>query len=190
MKSLENMTLSDTDLHRTIQDYLAYSINNLEREEIVDRLYDSSGIERQQVPGRDEVFLSWEQVSSMAGNGISFGNHGVSHTPLSTMHPEEQETEILESQKLIRENLDCKFVPFSYPFGQEKDIPREIVDLVKTSGHSCALTAMPTLNHSGVSPYELGRIPVSEIPVYHFAFELEMGTLKKIIGWKNTEEES
>jgi peptidoglycan/xylan/chitin deacetylase (PgdA/CDA1 family) len=189
MESLENMTLSDADLYRTIQDYLVYSTNKLEREEIIDRLYDSSGINRQQVPGRDTVFLSWEQVSSMAGNGISFGNHGLSHTSLSTMQPEEQKTEILESQKLIRENLDCEFVPFSFPFGQVKDIPPGSKDLIKSSGHRCALTAIPILNHPDVSPFELGRIPVGDIPVFHFAFELEMGTLKKIIGWKNHEEE-
>jgi len=189
MESHKNGNLSDTDIHRKMQDYLAYSIDKLERETIVDRLYDSSGIERDKVPGRDTVFLNWEQVGLMAGNGISFGNHGVSHSPLSTMQPEEQEAEIRDSQQLISDNLGCEFLPFSYPFGQARDIPSEGVDLIKDSGHSCALTAMPTLNQPGVSPYKLGRIPVCDIPVFHFAFELEMGTLKKILGWKSREGE-
>ncbi len=91
---------------------------------------------------------------------------------------EEQELEIAKSRKMITENLGTDFIPFAYPFGKSRDFTPETKEIVRKTGHSCIVTTRNTLNRPGVSPYELGRVEIGEIPVYRLAFELEKGFLK------------
>jgi len=172
-------------LHRYLQDYLAYSFDRKRRDEILDELFRTMDVNRNGIPGSDGIFLNWEQVTEMSDHGITFGNHGKTHTPLSSMTPLDREQELNESRRILKENLAMDFIPFAYPFGQRRDIPEESIDLVRRVGHHAALTAMPARNHPKASPFDLGRIPVSSEPVYQLAFEIEKETLKNLLKWNS-----
>ncbi len=166
---------------KALEGYLAYSVSKSRRDEILDALYREFAISRKDALSGQELFLNWAQVRQMYADGISFGNHGMSHTPLASMPLEEQEREIKDSKRSIEQHLSMTFIPFSYPFGQARDFTAETESLVKSAGHDCILTALPTLNGPGTTPYRLGRIPLRSMPVFRLAFELEKGVLKKFL---------
>jgi peptidoglycan/xylan/chitin deacetylase (PgdA/CDA1 family) len=122
----------------------------------------------------------------MGQNGITFGNHGASHTPLSAMPLDEQENEIRRSKNVIEKKIGESFLPFSYPFGMSKYYTQEAKEMVINTGHSCIVTAKPTLNSAHTSPFELGRIDVKDVALPILAFELEKGALKHLVHAKNS----
>jgi peptidoglycan/xylan/chitin deacetylase (PgdA/CDA1 family) len=171
---------SDKDLHTAVEDYLAYSLTISKRENILDKLYQAFDVSSKDVFSKNNVFLNWSQIKQMHEDGIDFGNHGKTHSPLSALSQKEQAKEIRYSKGMIEDNLKSDFIPFAYPFGQLKDFSIETKEIIRNSGHSSILTAMPTLIHRDSSPFELGRIPIYSVPVYRLAFELEKGIFKSL----------
>jgi peptidoglycan/xylan/chitin deacetylase (PgdA/CDA1 family) len=169
---------------KNIEEYMAYAITKNARDQILLTLYRHFNIQRKKVFSKRKLYLTWAQIQQMNKDAIVFGNHAASHTPLSTMSSVEQEDEIVRSKKLLEKHLDINFVPFSYPYGGRKDFTPVTKEIARTSGHSCILTAMPTLNDENTSPYDLGRINIDDVPVHRFAFELEKGVLNRLIGRK------
>jgi peptidoglycan/xylan/chitin deacetylase (PgdA/CDA1 family) len=168
-------------LNKALEEYLAFAVKKEMRGEILTRLYSDFTIQKEKVLSQNEIFLNWDQVKQMQQNGITFGNHGASHTPLSALPSSEQKNEIQQSKHIIEERLGESFLPFSYPFGMGKYYTQEAKEMVINSGHSCIVTAKPTLNSVYTSPFELGRIDVKDVAVPILAFELEKGVLKKIL---------
>jgi peptidoglycan/xylan/chitin deacetylase (PgdA/CDA1 family) len=170
----------NNDVAKNMIDAFAYSVQKETRDNIIENLYAELNLKKKQLYSNNQVFLNWRQVSEMHRNGISFGNHGASHTPLSAMSIEEEKNEIENSHNIIQKNLKQNFLPFAYPFGTEKAYNAETKKIVKRANHDCILTARQTKNVKGTSPFDLGRINISEMPVYYLAFELEKHILKRI----------
>jgi peptidoglycan/xylan/chitin deacetylase (PgdA/CDA1 family) len=135
--------------------------------------------------------LNWGEVNEMAQNGITFGPHTVSHPHLAQLSREEQEREIGESIKVLRENLkiedgreniDKKSNPFSivdlqssifcYPYG---DYNETTLKVLKELGVKIAFTVRPGINEDRrgkieeggakedkTNPLELRRVGISE----------------------------
>lgn len=170
---------SGNSAHKQFETFLAYNVTKKRREEILIRLFSEFDIAMENVFSKDKVFLSWEEIKKMQANGICFGNHGESHTPFSTLSKDDQKTEVLNSKNIIEHHLEQSFLPFAYPFGQKRDFTNVTTRLIDEAGHSCILTAMPTLNHADTSHRELGRIVVGNVPVYRLAYELEKSVIKR-----------
>lgn len=181
---LTNRPASNTNPRQGIEKFMTYAVEKKERDEILTKLFRAFGISRKKISLENNIFLNWRQVKQMRRSGIHFGNHGESHTSLSAIPLDEQLKEIANSKKMIVDKINTDFVPFSYPFGQANDFTPATKEMIESTGHSCIVTSMPTLNNAQTSPYELGRIPIQNIPVYQLAFELEKGVLKKLIFYK------
>jgi peptidoglycan/xylan/chitin deacetylase (PgdA/CDA1 family) len=166
---------------KRIIDLFAYSIGKKSRDRIIEGLYFTFRLKKKKIFAKNQVFLNWKQIREMQQNGMSFGNHGASHTPFSVMAIEEQKEEIENSKEIIANKLKQNFLPFAYPFGTDKDFTEDTKALVKKAGHNCILTTMHTNIYSGTSPFELGRIDMSSVPVYYLAFELEKNVLKRLL---------
>jgi len=167
-----------------IEEYLTYSIKNNQRNKIISKLFQKFKISQHQVVSKNRIFLNWAQIKIMANNGISFGNHCSTHTPLSQLTREEQELEVLQAKNELVENLNPKFIPLAYPFGQEKDYLPSTEEIVKNLDHQCILDAKSSLNTPETPPYKLSRTPINNVPVYRFAFDVEKPVLKKIFSLK------
>ncbi|UCG08959.1 MAG: polysaccharide deacetylase family protein [Desulfobacterales bacterium] len=165
-------------LHKQIEQFLAYKVPKEFREEILLKLYAKFNISLENIFSQNEIFLSWKTVKKMHGNGICFGNHGESHTPFAAMSVDDQRAEIVSSKNMIEKHIKQDFLPFAYPFGQQRDFARATKRIIDEAGHSCILTAMPTLVDVNTSLQELGRIVIGNIPVYRLAYELEKSVLK------------
>jgi peptidoglycan/xylan/chitin deacetylase (PgdA/CDA1 family) len=168
-------------MHKEIEEYLAYSESKEAKDKILEQLYEHFNVDRERIFAEKKIFLEWSQIKEMHTNGIRFGSHGASHTPFSVMSLNDQLDEIEKAKETIESNLRQDFLPFSYPFGQERDFTVDTKQLVLDTGHSCILTAMPTSIDVASSPYELGRIEVGNAPIQAMAFELELGVIKNLI---------
>jgi peptidoglycan/xylan/chitin deacetylase (PgdA/CDA1 family) len=168
-------------LSNKVEEYMAYCLRKEDREKILTGLYQAFGISREKVLSDNRLFLTWEEIKQMCQDGMEFGNHGESHTPFSALSLNEQKMEIVNSKKMIRENLGTDFLPFAYPVGQSRDFTPETEEIVETTGHNCIVTTRHTLNRSGTSPFDLGRIHAGEIPVHRLALELEKSLLKHLL---------
>jgi peptidoglycan/xylan/chitin deacetylase (PgdA/CDA1 family) len=165
-------------LHKQLENFLAYSVTKRRREEMITRLIADFDIKLDNLFCQNKVFLSWDEIKDMSNGNISFGNHGESHTPISVLPEKDQKSEIFESKKKIEQYLEQDFLPFAYPFGQKRDYTRNSTCMINEAGHSCVLTAMPTIIDHTTSRNDLGRIFVGNIPVYRLAYELERGIIK------------
>lgn len=67
--------------------------------------------------GRSENYLTWEQVKELDAAGMEIGGHGFYHLFLNKINDAELEKEIIESKRIIEENLGHEIFAFAYPFG-------------------------------------------------------------------------
>jgi peptidoglycan/xylan/chitin deacetylase (PgdA/CDA1 family) len=106
-----------------------------------------------------EYILSWDEVKEMNECGVDFGAHTVTHPILTRISSDQARFEILQSRKDIEKQLGQSVNTFCYPNGTLEDFNSEIIDIVKESGFTCAVTTLPTINPSKTNLYKLGRLP-------------------------------
>jgi peptidoglycan/xylan/chitin deacetylase (PgdA/CDA1 family) len=110
-----------------------------------------------------KLVLSWEEVKEMDNAGVTFGAHSVNHPILINMPLEQSKNEIVQSKRDIEEKLGKEVTAFSYPNG---NFNAEIVELVRKSGFTCAVSVYPGMPPKLVGPkdsvYYLSRIGTFE----------------------------
>jgi peptidoglycan/xylan/chitin deacetylase (PgdA/CDA1 family) len=101
-------------------------------------------------------FISWSQVKTMTEGGISFGGHGATHAILTSLPLEAARQEILESERILRENVGAPVTAFSYPNG---DWSAAVVEAVRDAGFSLAFA---TRRGDQRHPYAIPRTNIHE----------------------------
>ncbi len=117
-----------------------------EIDELIEKMRETLDVE---FPAERAV-LSWDEISEMSENGISFGSHSCTHRILTKLPFLEIKTEIEASNRALRER-QINYVPvFCYPNGNYN---REIQTLVRDCGYEAAVAAR--FGFEGESPQEL-----------------------------------
>ena len=98
--------------------------------------------------------LEWGEIEMMAGHGIDFGAHSMTHADLSKRPLEEVREEILRSKAGIEKRLGREVLFFSYPFGA---LNGEVKAIVKKEFQGACGTRMDYVSMRS-DIYELGRI--------------------------------
>ncbi len=62
-------------------------------------------------------YMSVNQLKEMARAGWEVGSHSMRHLDLTTLDPEDQQYEIVESRRFLESELGMPVFTFSYPFG-------------------------------------------------------------------------
>jgi peptidoglycan/xylan/chitin deacetylase (PgdA/CDA1 family) len=91
------------------------------RERILEPVLDGAGA------GPADRMMSWDEAREMAGDGISFGAHTVSHPLLTFEQDETVERELTESRRAIEEQLGKPARAFAYPNGDWDERVRSFV---------------------------------------------------------------
>lgn len=101
-------------------------------------------------------FLDWDQIRWMSKTGIwEIGAHTLSHNSLGTLSEADGKSEIMCSMSKVRHELGLSHPPlFSYPEGQELDMPSYAVKTLKDSGLHSAPSAIPGFNDMTLSSSE------------------------------------
>ncbi len=106
------------------------------------------------------ALLNWDEVREMAGKGVTFGSHSISHRIMTQIPLSEVKTELIDSRKAMLEQ-GIKPVPvFCYPNG---NFDRDIQELVRESGYRAAVGCEVGLERERPSDlFALKRISLHE----------------------------
>jgi peptidoglycan/xylan/chitin deacetylase (PgdA/CDA1 family) len=103
------------------------------------------------------LMLSWDDVDSLLGHGLSVGAHTVTHPILSRLTPERARAEIHGSRRMIEAGCGRSPRAFAYPNGGPADYTETVAAQVREAGFECAVTTRFGLNTGAISAYELRR---------------------------------
>lgn len=98
--------------------------------------------------------LSWSHIREMGEHDIEFGAHSVIHPRLDRISHEQMVFEVLESKRMIEEQVGLEIKLFAYPYGQYDEGIKEIV----SSAYRAACTTRLGLVNASSDPFELQRI--------------------------------
>jgi peptidoglycan/xylan/chitin deacetylase (PgdA/CDA1 family) len=101
---------------------------------------------------RRRLFLDWNEVAEMAGGGISFGAHTVSHANLARLSGAGLAEELAAPLRAT----GVKMLPvLSYPYGAHNS---EVVDAAREAGYVAALSTEAGVNDAATDPFMLRRV--------------------------------
>jgi peptidoglycan/xylan/chitin deacetylase (PgdA/CDA1 family) len=102
--------------------------------------------------------LTWADVAALAGGGIAFGAHTVTHPVLSTLSAAEARDEIVRSKEAIERCLGRPVRLFAYPNGGPEDFDAATKRILRDAGFDGATTTMWGANDGTTDPFELRRV--------------------------------
>lgn len=162
-------------------------LNPKERWDILKGICDDNGI-AEDAPGLSEMYMSVEDLKTLAEEGNLLGGHSVNHDRLTGLSDSRLNQEITDSKALIEMVQSRKFVPFAYPHGTGDSFNEKVKDVLRRNGFSCAVTTIEGLNDRRTDPYALRRIEIGRFERIQFKAHMN-GTigeakllLKKLAG--------
>jgi len=143
-------------IYRSVWELL-HPVSDGERRKIVDRLQEWAGVEPAVRP--THRFLSLDEVRSLAeGELIEVGAHSITHSALSSLSPDEQRREVLQSKAALEELLNRRVGSFAYPYGTPSDFNLESIAAVREACFDCACTTVQAYVGKKADPFQLPRV--------------------------------
>ncbi len=113
------------------------------------------GIERTSTTCGDS-YLNWAQIKTLQGSGlVEIGSHTVDHLNLASLSEVAQRFQIVESKRILEQNLGVSVLSFCYPYGNYNAITER---LVKEAGYNNATTTVGSEYQGPNSLFRLSRI--------------------------------
>jgi len=98
--------------------------------------------------------MTWQQIATMAQEGMSFGCHGVTHSDLAVMGVAAQEYQIERCVDVLSAQLHDNVIAYAYPSGA---FDERTVRLEQQAGLLLGFTTDPRFQRDADSLYELTR---------------------------------
>jgi peptidoglycan/xylan/chitin deacetylase (PgdA/CDA1 family) len=99
--------------------------------------------------------LRIEHIREMIAGGISFGAHGESHRPMTSLDDATAVRELLRSKSALESVLDIEVRSFAYPYGA---VDGRAKSLVRRAGYRTAFAVNSGPLHLEEDPYEIRRV--------------------------------
>ena len=85
-----------------------------------------------------EPICSWDDLHELERRGVSVQSHGASHSAFSELTPEQIETELTDSKRVLEERLAKQVTLFAFPYG-DSGTDREPIDAaLRLGGYEAA----------------------------------------------------
>ena len=99
-----------------LDDFIAwFAALRLPDETLIDAVCDALGVDWRAFLAAQQPYLTTEQVRQMHAEGFTLGAHTITHRKLMDLPPDEVETEIAVSCRIVGEITGEAVVPFSFP---------------------------------------------------------------------------
>ncbi|EUJ39247.1 polysaccharide deacetylase family protein [Brochothrix campestris] len=102
--------------------------------------------------------LTIEQMKAMQQQQVTIESHTVNHQELNLLAKETQLTEMIDSKRFIKDELDYDSIILSYPVGRYND---ETLAAANTAGYKLAVTTEPGLASKADGYYQLKRVRIT-----------------------------
>ena len=103
-------------------------------------------------------FMTWEQVKEIKDANFDIGSHGMTQAYLPDLSRQELKYEIMESKRILEEELNVPINYIAYPVGGFTD---EVKALAKKAGYKAGLTTNRGYDRFDKDVYELNRVRFS-----------------------------
>jgi peptidoglycan/xylan/chitin deacetylase (PgdA/CDA1 family) len=107
--------------------------------------------------GEDLPLLGWEQIKQLHAEGVEFGSHSLTHSPLTSLSPTEIVTEATQSRAIIERELGIPITTFAYPYG---DLDPLVQYLIRKCGYELGFSCRPSHSSYQDSLLQLPRIEI------------------------------
>jgi len=108
--------------------------------------------------------MTWDEVRTLADEGIRFGSHTVTHPKLHGLEWAKIEAELAESKGRLEQMLGGKVTAFAYPFAYPQADPpfvEKFETLLKQVGYRCNATTRIGRADQQDDPFSLRRLPMN-----------------------------
>ncbi len=117
--------------------------------------FGSAGDERSAPESRP---MNWNQVREMAIAGIEFGSHTVTHPILANLTDDDLRFELVESRRVIEEQIGKSVSVISYPVGGRTAFNDRVRQAVALAGYRLGVSYLPGTNRlPGIDHYGMCR---------------------------------
>lgn len=103
--------------------------------------------------GADQ-YMNADQIKEMASAGWEVGSHSVSHSDLTSLEPELQRHEVVESRQILEAKLGVPVITFAYPFGRSDS---GVIDYAHFAGYIAGMSLGFTYDQGTSNLYSLQR---------------------------------
>ena len=128
------------------------------KEEAINHLAASLGIEIPPIPPAKFAPLAWDEVRKLDSSGVEIGSHTVTHPILTHTGGTRLRHELTESRSRLEQMLGRKVTLFCYPNG---DVNGEVRREVERAGYTSAVTTRYGFNDNKSDALALARIPAA-----------------------------
>lgn len=118
------------------------------------------------------------ELAQLAQQGFEIGCHGMTHAPLSVSEPRLLQREILESQRMLEDDVGARVQTFAYPYGASPSARAQ--HLVRTAYVAACSTSARCLRPSS-NPYALPRIDAHYVRSRGFLLGILTGRLQPYV---------
>ncbi len=108
--------------------------------------------------------MTWDEVRTLAAEGIHFGSHTVSHPKLYDLDWPQIENELALSKETLENELGREITTFAYPFAYPQadyEFTRKFETLLQKIGYRCNVTTRIGRAKRGDDPFSLRRLPMN-----------------------------
>jgi peptidoglycan/xylan/chitin deacetylase (PgdA/CDA1 family) len=113
-------------------------------------------------PNPRALFMSDQEVRTLADEGATIGSHTHRHPILSLMSGQEQRLEVKKSAELIQSITGRRPTEFAYPNGTPLDFDEVTIAVVRGTGFDVAVTTTPRHVSQADDPLALPRIGLDQ----------------------------
>lgn len=107
--------------------------------------------------GEEVPLLGWSEIRQLQDEGVEFGSHSATHSPLTALSVAEVVQEAARSRMLLSRYLGRSIRTFAYPYG---DFNAVVQHLIEACGYTIGLSCRPGLNQFDDELLALRRIEV------------------------------
>jgi peptidoglycan/xylan/chitin deacetylase (PgdA/CDA1 family) len=129
--------------------------------------------------------IRWSDFTALEASGLRIESHGVSHTRLSQLDPEEVARELVVSKERLEDRLGREVEAFAYIKGTSLDFGPEHPGLVEEVGYKLAFSAVFGANSPQSDRFQLRRY--SAEPFSARSFELVLAGACDVLAVKDGE---
>ena len=131
------------------------------RSEIIDSLFKEFVAEDEGAFSR-ELYMSEDQLSCMARNGMIIGSHGYDHFWLSSLNKKDQEFEIAQSVEFLKRiGVSEETLSIGYPYGDHND---DTLKIARQYGFKLGFTTRVDVASSIGDSLTIPRLDTNDFP--------------------------
>jgi peptidoglycan/xylan/chitin deacetylase (PgdA/CDA1 family) len=102
--------------------------------------------------------LSWQEACALDGVGFRVESHGITHSDLASLDPDDARTELVESRLELEARLGRPVTIFAYPYGE---FNRDLEKLAAEAGYLAAFGTHEGPNNLHTPRYGMKRVEIS-----------------------------